>query len=408
MRTHALVDRSPRLGTAGAGHMATRTIRFLMDRFLFVPLGAAIALLWANLDGESYFRFAHAIAFPVNNIGMAIFLALIAQEAYEAAIPGGALDTWKHWTMPVMAAAGGMAGAALTYLGYVYWSEQETLWVGWPIACAVDLAAGYYTLRLIYRRSSAVPFLLVLGIASNLIGFAIMAGWPAVTVNHVWGAALLAAAVGSAALLRRTRVRAFWPYFALSGTAAWFGFHVAGVHPALALIPIVPFLPHEPRRLDIFTEPPDDDAVHHAEHAWNEAAQIAVFLFALVNAGVQLRGYYTGTWAVLAAALVGRPLGMLAAVAVARAAGLRVPRAMTWHHLVVVALAASSGFTMALFFATGLLPPGAILQQLKYGALLTVVALPLAFLAAWQLGVGRFKSRARHTRRLGDVSTARW
>ena len=403
MRTHALVYRSPRLGTAGAGHILARTIRFLMDRFLFVPLGAVVALVWANLDGESYFQFAHAIAFPVNEVGMALFLALIAQEAYEAAIPGGALHTWKHWTVPVIAAAGGMAGAALSYLGYVYWSQEEMLRVAWPIGGAVDLAAGYYTLKLIFRRSSVIPFLLVLGIATNLIGLAIMAGWPAITAAHVWGAVLLAAGLGTAAFLRRRHVRAFWPYFALSGTTAWFGFYVAGVHPALALVPIVPFMPHEPRGLNLLADPPDDDAVHHAEHAWNGIAQVAVFLFALVNAGVLLNGYDTGTWAVLTAALVGRPMGILAAVALAQTAGLRVPRGVTWQHLVVIALAASSGFTMALFFASGLLPPGGVLQQVKYGALLTVVALPATFLVAWQLGMGRFKTVAARTRDARDL-----
>ena len=403
MRSHTLVDRSPRFGTAAAGHLAARAIRFVMDRYLLVPIGAVIALVWANLDGESYFRFAHAIAFPVNEVGMALFLALIAQEAYEAAMPGGSLHTWRHWAMPVIAAAGGVAGAALTYLGYIYWSELETLWVAWPIGCAVDLVAGYYTLKLVFRRGSAISFLLVLAIATNLIGIAVMAGWPAITAGHVWGALLLAVAMGSAAFLRRTRVRAFWPYFALSGTIAWLGFYVAGVHPALALVPIVPFMPHEPRGLNLLADPPDDDAVHHAEHAWHEASQIVVFLFALVNAGVLLKGYDTGTWAVLIAALAGRPLGILGAVALARAAGLRVPRGMTWPHLIVIALAASSGFTMALFFATGLLPPGDILQQVKYGALLTVVALPLTFLVAWRLGIGRFAARARHTRTAGDL-----
>ncbi len=76
-----------------------------------------------------------------------------------------------------------------------------------------------------------------------------------------------------------------------------------GLHPALALVPIVPFLPHEPRRRDLVRRPPDDDAVHHAEHEWNGVVQVVLFLFGLVNAGVILRGYDTGTWAVLTAAL---------------------------------------------------------------------------------------------------------
>ena len=39
-----------------------------------------------------------------------------------------------------------------------------------------------------------------------------------------------------------------------------------------------------------------------------------LFLFGLVNAGVILRGVDTGSWAVLMAALIGRPIGVLAAV----------------------------------------------------------------------------------------------
>ena len=55
----------------------------------WLPLGAALALAWANTGPESYFRTAHALAFPVNEIGMAIFLGLITQEALEAVMPGG-------------------------------------------------------------------------------------------------------------------------------------------------------------------------------------------------------------------------------------------------------------------------------------------------------------------------------
>ena len=68
-------------------------VRFVIDRFLLLPLGAAVGLVWANTAAESYFRFAHALAFPVNEIGMALFLALITQELIEGVMPGGALHT---------------------------------------------------------------------------------------------------------------------------------------------------------------------------------------------------------------------------------------------------------------------------------------------------------------------------
>ena len=393
MKTHALSAARPALSGAALAPPLSRLARFALDRFLLVPAGALIALVWANTAGESYFRFAHALAFPVNEMAMAIFLALITQEVLEATMAGGSLHTWRRWTTPIIAAAGGFAGAALVFLGYVYWTHEQILWQAWPVACAVDIAAAYYLVKLIDQHHRVQAFVLLLGIATNAAGLLVMMAWPTLTPGHLAGAALLVLGIGTAAALRRARIRSFWPYFAISGTLAWVGFYLADVHPALALVPIVPFMPHEPRRLDIFAEPADDDPVHHQEHRWNEAAQLAVFLFALVNAGVLLRNYDTGTWAILAAALIGRPVGILLAVAIAVTAGLHLPRGIGWRQLAVVALATSSGFTLALFFASGLLPLGAVLQQVKVGALATTGGALAAVAAAWLLGVGRF---ARH------------
>jgi NhaA family Na+:H+ antiporter len=203
------------------------------------------------------------------------------------------------------------------------------------------------------------------------------------------------AALGLAALMRRYRVRSFWLYLTLPGTLSWLAFYSEGLHPALALIPVVPFLPHEPRGLNVFADPRDDDAVHHFEHEWNELVQGILFMFGLVNAGVLLQGYDTGTWAVLAAALVGRPIGMLLAVAAAVGLGMHLPRRIGWRELAVIALATSSGFTFALFFATGLLPAGAVMAQIKFGALATAVGAIATFGVARLLEVGRFAPRHR-------------
>ena len=202
------------------GHRMPATwLRFVTDRFLWLPLGAAIALVWANTAAESYFRFAHTLAFPVNEIGMAVFLGLITQEAIEAVMPGGALHTWRRWAMPIVAAVGGLLGSTFVYLGYISWRYEEVLAPAWPIACAIDMAAGYYVLKTIFRRSrTAADFLLILGIASNAVGILILAVWPAFTPDHLGAGLLLTSAVGLAALLRRAHVRTFWPYFALCGT----------------------------------------------------------------------------------------------------------------------------------------------------------------------------------------------
>jgi NhaA family Na+:H+ antiporter len=367
----------------------THLVRFVTDRFLLLPIGAAVALVWANVAGESYFRFAHALAFPVNEIGMALFLGLIAQEITEAVMPGGALHTWRRWSLPIVGAVGGLLGAAGVYLGYAHLSHQLVLSPAWPIATAIDIAAGYYVLKLITPRSGALPFLLVLAIATDIFGLLLIAPRPPV-VPHLGGPVLIVIALGLAAWMERRKVRAFWPYLAICGTVSWFGFYWAGIHPALALIPIVSFLPHEPRRLDLFVDPPNDDDVHHFEHEWNEVVQLVLFLFGLVNAGVLIRGYYTGTWALLAAALVGRPLGILIAVALGHTLGLQLPRRVGWRTVIVIAVATSSGFTFALFFATSALPIGPTLAQIKIGAMLSVVGALLTFAAARLFRVGRF------------------
>jgi NhaA family Na+:H+ antiporter len=401
MRTHALhnadaLRQRPAAAARAPRRRSARLVQFALDRFLLIPLGAVIALTWANTAADSYFRFAQAIAFPVNEIAMAFFLGLLAQEAFEATMPGGELHTWRRWTLPVIAAGGGVAGAALTYLGYIYFRHEQVLWQAWPVAIAIDIVAAYYLMKLIQPRGSALPFVLVLAIATNVFGLALIAGWPAPTPGHVTGAVFVLAGIGVAAYLRRTGVRQFWPYFVLAGPCSWLGFYLAGVHPALSLLPIIPFLPHEPRS-KVFAEPPADDAVHRAELHWREAVQVIVFLFALVNAGVTLTGHDTGTWGVLAAAFVGRPLGILLAVGVAVTLGLHLPPRLKWRQLIVLALVTSSGFTFALFFASSLLPVGGVLQQIKFGALVTVAGAPMALLAARLLRVGRFAAPVRPT-----------
>ncbi len=371
-------------------------LRFVNERFLWLPFGAVIALAWANTWPESYFRSAHALAFPVNEIGMAIFLGLVTQEALEAVMPGGALAAWRRWAMPLVAAVGGLLGATFFYLTFITLKHEQVLAPAWPIACAIDIAAGYYVLKTIFRGSAAPHFLLVLGLATNAAGVLLLAVWPAFTPDHLGAAVLLVTAVALAATIRRSRVRVFSPYLVGCGTLSWLAFYWAGVHPALALVPIVPFLPHRPRRGNPFADPAPDGTVHCAEHEWNTAAQVVLFLFGLVNAGVLLRGADTGTSAVLMAALLGRPLGMLGGVAVGVALGLRLPASVRWRELIVIALATSSGFTFALFAATTLLPPGAVLTQIKVGALATAAGALATYAAARLLHVGRFAGHAPH------------
>lgn len=372
--------------------LIVRLFRGAMERFLLLPLGAAIAVVWANLDPEPYFRFSHAVAFPVNEIAMAFFLALIAQELFEALMPRGTLSHWHHWGASVTAAAGGLAGSAAGFWLFIGAQHQLALGAGWPVAAAVDVAAGYYVMRLIYPyRHSATTFVLLAAVVTDLVAMTIVTIQSPEFTLGPGSLAVLLAALGVAAWLRRRKVRSFWPYWLGSGTLSWFAFYTMGIHPALALIPVVPFLPHDARRGEVFADRPDNQPIHHGEHEWNVFAQIALFLFGLVNAGVILKHFDTGSWAVLVAALLGRPAGIVVATALAISVGMRLPGHMRWADLLVAALATSCGFTFAMVLASATLPIGAVNQQITLGALATVSGAGLTIGAARLLAAGRFK-----------------
>ena len=397
MTTHALphpAALTPARYTAGA------LVHFTIEHFLLLPIGGLLALIWANTRPESYFTLTHTLSFVVNEIGMALFFALITQEIVEELMPGGALHTWRRWTLPAVAAVGGTAGSAFVYLAYVGFKYEPVLTPGWPVAGAIDIAFAYFIVKAIFRRHAAIPFLLLLAIAADAFGVFAVASRQAFVDVRPGGAALMAAAIAMAFAFRQWKVPTFWPYLAICGPLSWWALYVDGFHPAFALVPIVPFLPHAPRSLDVFTDAPHGrhDSPRHFEHVWKYPIQAVLFLFGLVNAGVLLSGYGTGTWALLSAAAIGKPLGILAATGLAVALGLHLPLRLHWRDLVVVALATSGGFTFGLFFATAVFPVGPILAELKIGAVATGIGVPLAFAAARLLHVGRFGHHSHHAR----------
>ena len=83
-----------------------RLWHFAAEYLLLLPAGAAIALIWANLAPESYFRTAFALDFIVNDVAMVLFFGLLMKEVVEATAPGGVLHPWRRATLPLIAAVG--------------------------------------------------------------------------------------------------------------------------------------------------------------------------------------------------------------------------------------------------------------------------------------------------------------
>ncbi len=366
------------------------TINFLLENSLFLMVGTVIGLVWANVQWESYERLAQAIHFPVNEIAMAFFFGIATKEVFESLLPGGALSSPRKAAMPLLATLGGMLGPAGLYTIGALLLQRELL-RGWAIPCATDIAFSYLIARFIFgAKHPAIPFLLLLAIADDGGGLLILAlFYPTGQVNLVLFAGLVAAALVVALLLKRRKVTNFWPYIAICGPLSWLGFYLGGIHPALALVPIIFAMPHEATDLGVFAEQEGTqlDALNQFKQWWKNPVEIILALFGLVNAGVMFTSVGTGTWLVFFGLLLGKPLGITLFCLIGRACKLSLPDGMHWNDLVVMGCAAGIGFTVALFVSTVAFPPGAHLDAAKMGALFSFGSMAVAVIAGRLLGV---------------------
>jgi len=350
-----------------------------------------MALLWANLGHGSYETFAHALHFPVNDVGMVFFFALATKEIVEAMLPGGALASPREAAVPVLAAVGGMIGPAALYVGQASILGRSDLLRGWAVPCATDIAFSYMAARLIFPRDHpAIPFLLLLAVADDAFGLLLLAlFYPAGAISFLTFAAFLLPAIGIALWLRSRRIRNFWAYTLAAGGLSWAAFFYGGFHPALALVPILPFMPHAPRDLGLFH--PEEhglpDTMNRFEHWWKMPVHVILFFFGLTNAGVAFSSIGDGTWIVLSSLIVGKPLGIVLTTFLAVQLGLRAPGGLSYRSATVVGLLAGIGFTVSLFFSTAAFSSGEVLNQVKMGALLSFAAIPIAWGVAWIFGL---------------------
>ena len=365
---------------------ARRLFNTIIDRSLLLVAGAAAGLAWANVSAASYDRARHLLHFAVNDVGMVFFFGLAMKEVVDAMRPGGALSSGRAATVPLMAAVGGMAAPALLYLGLVLGTGHVDLLPGWAIPCATDIAFSYMVARAIFGPShAAIPFLLFLAIVDDALGLVVLAvAYPTGLLSLSSFLLWFGPALGACWILRRARVAGVWPYLLAGGVPAWFAFFRGGLHPALALVAVVPFMAgvRAPGTRD---DAPD--ALEAFEHGWKAPVQVVLFFFGLTNAGVPLAGIGPGTWIVIAALVVGKPAGIALATALATAVGLPRPAGVSGRDVLVVGLSAGIGFTVSLFFAAAAFADGPSLDETKMGALLSFVAAPLAFVAARLLRV---------------------
>lgn len=242
------------------------------------------------------------------------------------------------------------------------------------------------------KAHPAVNFLLLLAVADDAIGMGIIAIFypdPSHPVQPVW-MLLTAAGMGMAFAMRQLRVQAWQPYILGPGVVSWLGLYCAHLHPALALVFIVPFLPSADTDDGLFVEEEESEylathrpnPLHDFEHRLKTPVDFGLFAFAFCNAGVEFSDIGPATWYVLGALAIGKTVGITGFAYLAMKLGFPLPKGMGLRAVVVTGLIAGMGLTVALFVA-GEAFSGTPQLEAKMGALLSGL---LAFAA---LALGR-------------------
>jgi NhaA family Na+:H+ antiporter len=387
------------------------TIRFLLENSLFLIMGAIAGLVWANTDHEGYEALLHlpilqnhwigyahdghrliTLHYLVNDFLMALFFAIAGKEVWEALLPGGPLNNPKRAATPMFATLGGVVVPAGVYLlGAAWLGQLSELSSGWAIPAATDIAFSYLVARIVFGAGhAAIPFLLLLAIADDAIGLLILAVfYPQEEVKPLW-MLLPVVAIGIGMLLRKARVKSFWPYLLIPGSISWLGFALSGLHPALGLLPIIPTMPHAHVDKGLFNweEIKSPDTLNRFEHWWKNPVELILGAFGLLNAGVVLSSVGAPTYLVLAGLMIGKPLGIWAfGMFAAKALGFGFPAGIRQRDLIIIGCAAAIGFTVALFISTVAFPAGPIQDAAKMGALASFFAAVVTWIVAKIIGV---------------------
>ena len=370
--------------------------RINLLREFSIPLiaGVVVALVWANLSPESYHHFDHdqlvgplSFHFITNDFFMVFFFGIAAAEITQSCLPGGDLNPPRKAVNPLLATVGGIVGPVTVYLGLNAAVGAPDLLSGWGIPTATDIALAWLVARLIFGDSHPViSFLLLLAIADDAIGLVIIAIFypdPSIPTAPQW-LSLTACGVAAAWWLRVAKVGSYWPYLIIGGGLSWAGLFLAHLHPALALVPIIPFLPHPPKEeKHLFEEDPADrSTLASFEHEWKIIVDFGLFMFGLANAGVQFSGIGTATWLVLGALIIGKTAGIFLFGWIGERLGFPLPKGVGRRELLVAGMVSGIGFTVALFVAGEAFTDPVIQGAAKMGAMLSIGAAVLAFAAA--------------------------
>ena len=366
------------------GQIRAKTIRPLQDflrretasGFLLL-VAAALGLAIANSPlGDGYFKLLDTYLIDVsfdlwgtelllkltvlkfiNYLMMTFFFFVVGLEI-KRELTTGHLATFKSAMAPFVAAIGGMAVPAVIYLAIA--GDVEPNGWGVPVATDIALAVGVLTMLGSQVAPALRTFLLGLAVIDDIGAILIIAFVYTTGVNFSW---LLAGLLATLSIVLFKTIGANSTYiYIFIGALLWYSLYRSGVHPTLAGVILGLLTPNIPKE-HAHMKDVEDGSLSIIEwleakiHPWSSFVIVPIFAFA--NTGVAISSEMISdvwrspiSWGIFLGLVIGKPLGVFAAVFAASKAKLcDFPTGSTKSSLVATGSAAGIGFTVAIFIA---------------------------------------------------------
>jgi NhaA family Na+:H+ antiporter len=345
---------------------------------IVLVLGALAALIWVNSPASDAYTslwgyhltlgwgpaaITQDLQHWVNDGLMAVFFFVVGLEIKRELVVGELNDP-RAALLPALAAVGGVVLPAAIFLAVAEGDADA----GWGIPMATDIAFAVGVVALLGDRVPAGAKLLLLtaAIVDDVIAITVIAVFYTDSVAFGWlGAAVIGLLV--VAVAPRLGVHSIWPYV-LVGALVWVATLESGVHATIAGVALGLLTPaREVGGRNVL------ETLERRLHPWS--AFLIVPLFALANAGIDFRGGLLGaafsaslTWAIVLGLVVGKTVGISAAVWLCVRTGIgKLPDGVEPLHVLAVAAVVGIGFTVSLFITDLAYTDAALVETAKVG-----------------------------------------